>query len=74
YRNSAALVAPAAAIQGSAPATFVMVRDPRSGRSRRVAVSIGRVAPDGVEVLSGLKAGDVVTWSVKAPAGPDDEE
>lgn len=74
YRNASALVAPAAAIQGSAPAAFVKVKDPRSGRSRRVAVAIGRVAPDGVEVLSGLKAGDVVVWSAQAPAGKDDDE
>jgi multidrug efflux pump subunit AcrA (membrane-fusion protein) len=74
YRNLAALVAPPAAIQGQAPDTFVMVRDPRTGRSRRAPVRIGQVAPDGVEVLSGLKAGDVVVWSATAPAGPDADD
>ncbi|MGI8839556.1 MAG: efflux RND transporter periplasmic adaptor subunit [Caulobacteraceae bacterium] len=74
YRNLAALVAPPAAIQGEAPDTFVMVKDRRSGPPRRVAVRIGQVAPAGVEVLSGLKAGDVVVWSAKASAGADSDD
>jgi len=61
YRNPNALVAPAAAIQGDAPDTFVMVKDGNGG-ARQVAVRIGHVAPDGVEVLSGLRAGDGVVW------------
>jgi len=69
YRNPAALIAPPAAIQGEAPDTFVMVRNRRGGRARHVAVRIGQVAPGGVEILSGLKAGDVVVWSATAPAG-----
>ncbi len=63
YRNPSALVAPAAAIQGTAPDTFVTVKDSPTGRRRRVDVRIGQVAPDGVEVLSGLKPGDVVVWA-----------
>jgi HlyD family secretion protein len=74
YRNPAALVAPPAAIQGEAPNTFVTVRDGRGGRARRVAVRIGQVAPTGVEILSGLKPGDVVVWSTKATAGSDSED
>jgi hypothetical protein len=54
---------PPAAIVGAAPDTAVMVRDPRSHRPRRVAIQIGHVSPDGVEVLSGLKEGNVVLWS-----------
>ncbi|MGI9169381.1 MAG: efflux RND transporter periplasmic adaptor subunit [Caulobacteraceae bacterium] len=73
YRNAAALVAPPAAIQGEAPDTFVMVRNRRGGRPSRVAVRIGQVAPDGVEVLSGLKAGDVVVWP-KAAGGADPDD
>ncbi len=74
YRNAAAVVAPPAAIQGEAPDTFVMVKDRRTGRPRRVAVRIGQVAPDGVEILSGLKAGDVVVWSAKALGGADTDD
>jgi len=68
YRNASALIVPPPAIIGVAPDTSVMVRDERSGRPRRVAVRIGHVAPDGVEVLSGLKAGDVVLWSAAKAA------
>jgi len=67
YRNPNALVAPAASIQGTAPDTFVMVKD--AGGTRRVPVRIGEVAADGVEVLSGLKPGDVVVWSANSPDG-----
>ncbi|MBO9706625.1 MAG: HlyD family efflux transporter periplasmic adaptor subunit [Caulobacter sp.] len=63
YSNPTAVVAPPAAIQGAAPAATVTVRDPRTGKTRSVAVRLGRVAPDGVEVLSGLKAGDTVVWT-----------
>jgi HlyD family secretion protein len=52
----------------------VTVRDGRGGRARRVAVRIGQVAPTGVEILSGLKPGDVVVWSTKATAGSDSED
>jgi len=67
YRNPAALVAPSAAIQGAAPAAWVKVRDSRGGPPRTVPVKLGRIAPDGVEIISGVKAGDVLVWS--APAG-----
>jgi HlyD family secretion protein len=36
-------------------------------------VRIGRVAPDGVEILSGLRAGDVVVWSGAAVSGADSD-
>jgi multidrug resistance efflux pump len=67
YRNPNALVAPAASIQGAGPDTFVMVKD--AGGNRRVPVRIGEVAADEVEVLSGLKPGDVVVWSASSPDG-----
>lgn len=66
YRNPAALVAPAAAIQGAAPAAWVKVRDPRGGATRTVPVRLGRVAPDGVEIVSGVRTGDVLVWSAPA--------
>ena len=67
YRNASALVAPPEAIQGSAPATFIRVRD-RGGRVHPAPVRIGQVAPDGVEVVSGLKAGDTIVWTAPAPS------
>jgi len=67
YRNPAALVVPPAAIQGSAPAAFVMVRDAKGGKARRVTVTLGHAEPDGVEIVSGLKAGDTIFWSAPAP-------
>jgi multidrug efflux pump subunit AcrA (membrane-fusion protein) len=73
YRNPAALVAPPAAIQGEAPDTYVMVKHGGGRPPRRVAVRIGHVAPDGVEILSGLKPGDVVIWSGSASSSSDDD-
>ena len=71
YNNPSAVVAPPAAIQGAAPSATVLVRDPRGGEPRSVAVRLGRVAPDGVEVLSGLKPGDAVVWTPpSAPPAP----
>ena len=72
YRNPSALVAPPGAIMGAAPDTFVMVRDKKGGRIRRVPVRIGQVSPSGVEVLSGLKPGDVVVWSSNASDSDSD--
>ncbi|MDR3510704.1 MAG: efflux RND transporter periplasmic adaptor subunit [Caulobacteraceae bacterium] len=69
YRAPAALVVPAAAVQGAAPVATVMVKDAGSGRVRPVPVRLGQVAPDGVEVLSGLKAGDIVVWSAPPTDG-----
>jgi HlyD family secretion protein len=63
YRAPAALAVPPAAVQGAAPAATVTVKDPATGHARLVAVRLGQVAPDGVEVLSGLKPGDVVVWT-----------
>jgi multidrug efflux pump subunit AcrA (membrane-fusion protein) len=62
YSSASALVVPPAAIQGTAPAAFVTVRGAGGAEARKVPVRIGHVAPDGVEVLSGLKTGDTVVW------------
>ncbi|MEO8926856.1 MAG: HlyD family efflux transporter periplasmic adaptor subunit [Caulobacteraceae bacterium] len=69
YRNPAALVVPPAAVQGEAPDTWLTVK--RGGGTRRAPVRIGQVAPDGVEILSGLKAGDTVVWSISPTASAD---
>ena len=63
YSHPAALVAPPAAIQGAAPAATVLVKDPKSGEARATPVRLGQAAPDGIEVLSGLKPGDTVVWT-----------
>lgn len=67
YANPSAVIAPPAAIQGAAPNATVSVREPAGGRVRTTAVRIGQVAPDGVEILSGLKPGDVVVWTPPPP-------
>lgn len=72
YTNPSALSAPPGAIQGAAPDTFVMLKRP-NGERRRTPVRIGQIAADAVEVLSGLKPGDVVIWSPGPAQGPDAE-
>lgn len=68
YSNPRAITLPTAAVQGSGPNTFVMVRDKAGGAPRKAAVRLGRVGPDRVEVLSGLAPGDRVVWT--APRRP----
>ena len=63
YHNAAALVAPPEAIEGSGADAQVRVRPEGGGAVRRVAVRLGHVGPDGVEILSGLKAGDALVWT-----------
>lgn len=67
YRNPRALILPPDAVQGAAPMTMVRVRDPASGRDRVTSVRLGQVAPDGVEILSGLKPGETVVWTPPPP-------
>lgn len=62
YTNPKAIVLPPEAIQGSPPGNTVSVRE-KSGAIRQVVVQLGRAAPDGVEIMSGLKTGDIVVWS-----------
>ncbi|SNS86338.1 Multidrug resistance efflux pump [Sphingomonas laterariae] len=67
YTTPSALVVPAQAISGVAPESKVAVRN-KDGTTSQVIVQIGRVSPEGVEVLSGVKAGDTVIWkSVAVP-------
>lgn len=69
YHNPSAIVVPPQAVQGTAPAATVMVRGAKGAVPKAVTVQLGQVAPDGVEILSGLKAGDTVVWSQPAPPG-----
>lgn len=73
YNNPSAFVVPPEAIQGNAPATTVAVRDRRDGATRQVPVRVGRIAPEGVEVLSGLRPGDTVLWAVPQVSGAGQE-
>jgi multidrug efflux pump subunit AcrA (membrane-fusion protein) len=68
YSNPNAIVVPPQAVHGAAPATTVLVRRSGIAKPRPVQVVIGKVAPDGVEITSGLKPGDVVVWTPAAPA------
>jgi multidrug efflux pump subunit AcrA (membrane-fusion protein) len=62
YSAAGVLVAPPAAIRGAAPDALVTIKDPLTGQRRAAHVHLGHINPDGVEVLSGLKAGDTVVW------------
>jgi multidrug efflux pump subunit AcrA (membrane-fusion protein) len=63
YSNPSAVVAPPEAIQGVAANATVRVKDPKTGATSTRAIRLGVVAADGVEVLSGLKPGEVVVWT-----------
>jgi hypothetical protein len=63
YRAPSATTVPPEALQGAPPTATVMVQDARSGRAQVRKITIGAVAPDEVEILSGLSTGDVVVWS-----------
>lgn len=67
YTNPSAIVVPPQAVRGTAPDVTVMVRDTPGGKARAVKVQIGQVAPDGVEILSGLKPGQILVWREPAP-------
>jgi multidrug efflux pump subunit AcrA (membrane-fusion protein) len=64
--NPAAIVVPPQALNGSPPLAQVLVRDPKTGAERPRTVRLGYSAPDGVEVLSGLKPGEIVVWRTPA--------
>lgn len=68
YSNPSALTVPPQAIQAGGGGAYVMVRDGARGEPRKVDVRVGRVAPDKVEVLSGLKPGQRVVWTAPSPA------
>ncbi len=63
YQSRAALVVPIQALGGTPSDPTVEIRDPRNAKVQRVRVVVGKVAPDGVEILSGLRAGDIVVWN-----------
>lgn len=70
YRNPAALVVPPEAVQGAGLGSFVMIKDSPGAKPRKARVILGQVGPGGVEVLSGVRAGDRVVWSTPPRAGP----
>jgi HlyD family secretion protein len=70
YENRDAIVVPPQAVQGAAPQAYVMVRAGSGAASERRPVAIGKVGPSAVEILSGLRAGETVVWTVAAPQTP----
>lgn len=62
YQASSAITVPLAALQGAPPAATIMFQDARSRQTEARKVVIGAVAPDAVEILSGLNEGDIVVW------------
>lgn len=71
YQVASALVVPPDAVRGGAAGPAVWVQDPGIGPARLQPVTIGAVAPDGVEIRTGLKRGDLVVWrDARGRAGP----
>lgn len=70
YESPSAVVVPPQAVQGAAPAAMVLVRNSNGGLPQPRPVVIGAIAPDGVEIRSGLKTGDVVVWREPATGSP----
>jgi hypothetical protein len=60
YSNEQAIVVPIGAVQNTAAGPIVMTLDASTGRSQRVAVTLGSTMQDGVEIKTGLKAGDQI--------------
>lgn len=58
--NPQVIVVPIDAVQDPMTNPSVQVRDPRGGGSRSRSVTLGATHAQGVEILSGLKAGEVV--------------
>jgi multidrug efflux pump subunit AcrA (membrane-fusion protein) len=67
YESASALAVPPEAVQGAAPKAWVMVRPKSGGAPQRRTISIGRVGPSAVEVLSGLQPGEIVVWEAPSP-------
>lgn len=67
-REANALVVPPEAIQNTPAGPVLLVITNADAVPRRVPVRLGRAAADGVVVVSGLKAGDKITWPVTADA------
>lgn len=64
YENPSTMIVPPLAVHGAAPEAWVMAQSTGEAQPRRRVIGLGRVGPDGVEVLSGLKPGDRVFWTV----------
>lgn len=70
YENRDAITVPPQAVLGGAPQAHVLVRARSGSASERRAVTIGKVGPSAVEILSGLRAGETVVWAVAPPQAP----
>lgn len=68
YRKGSAIVVPPPSVMGASPSATLRIRDMRTGKVQLRAVQIGKVAPDGVEIVSGAKVGETVVWTALAPA------
>lgn len=62
YEREAAFAIPPESVQGDAAARWVMVRREAHAAAERRSIEIGRTGPTRVEVVSGLKPGDVIVW------------
>jgi hypothetical protein len=51
---------PIDAVQRQASGAIVKIQDPRTGARRDQQVTLGSTRPDGIEIISGVKAGDVL--------------
>jgi multidrug resistance efflux pump len=60
YQTSSAIILPADAILGSPSNAMVKVRS--ADGVRTLPIRVGHSSSDGIEVVSGLKPGDVVVW------------
>lgn len=69
YTNDEAIVLPPSALHGAPGRSWVLRRSEGNSNPERVEVTTGITNLDGVEILTGLKAGDLVTLGDKDP-GP----
>lgn len=60
YSNPTAMTLPPSAIRNGPHGDYVLVRDAVSGETSQRPVTVGRPFEDGVEIVQGLKAGEVV--------------
>ena len=70
YHADGALTVPPQALQGGGPAATVLVAARRGAKAVTRTVSVGQIAPDGVEITSGLQPGEVVEWSTQTASPP----
>lgn len=60
YTNSKAIVLPPSALQGGPGQSWVLLRSKDNAEPERIEVTTGITTLDGVEILSGLRTGDMV--------------